>query len=176
VSCALWALDAATGDGDKLRVPFVEWSLFQEQENVVLYPLLQMPNREQNPFGLGSGSIPLFAEAIGECLFLFCWLQFGEQKRMAYADLLGIERLDDWRGKFRQPNSGGAICRALSDFCRDLLDAVLRVFQVEQGFESLDYASYCTSLLVGCTSWFADFPLRYLRSWLRSGELASGGS
>jgi hypothetical protein len=37
-----------------------------------------------------------------------------------------------------------------------------------------DYASYCTSLLVGCTSWFADFPLRYLRSWLRSGELASG--
>jgi hypothetical protein len=34
-----------------------------------------------------------------------------------------------------------------------------------------DYASYGTSLLVGCTSWFADF-----RCWLRSGESASGTS
>jgi len=39
-----------------------------------------------------------------------------------------------------------------------------------------DYASYCTSLLVRCISWFPDFPLRYLRSWLRSGESASGAS
>ena len=56
---------------------------------------------------------------------------------MSYADFLDIERLDHWRGKLRKPNSGGAICRAFSNFRRDLLDAVLRVFQVEQGFESL---------------------------------------
>jgi hypothetical protein len=55
---------------------------------------------------------------------------------MAYADFLCIERLDHRRGKLGQADSGGAICRALSNLCRDLLDAVLRVFQVEQGFES----------------------------------------
>jgi len=39
-----------------------------------------------------------------------------------------------------------------------------------------DYASYCTSLLVRCISCFSDFPLRYLRSWLRSAESVSGTS
>ena len=56
---------------------------------------------------------------------------------MAYADFLGIERIDHWRGKFRQSNSGRAIRRRFPNFRGDLLDAVLRVFQVEQGFESL---------------------------------------
>ena len=56
---------------------------------------------------------------------------------MSYADFLGIERIDHGRGKLRQSNSGGAICGRLPNFCRDLLDALFRVFQVEQGFESL---------------------------------------
>jgi hypothetical protein len=78
VSGALRAIDAASGGGDKLRVAFVEWRLFQEQKDVMLYPLLQVPNREQDAFGLGSGSVPLLAEAIGECLFLLRGLQFGQ--------------------------------------------------------------------------------------------------
>jgi hypothetical protein len=41
----------------------------------MLYPLLQVPNREQDALGLGSGSVPLLAEAIGECLFLLRGLQ-----------------------------------------------------------------------------------------------------
>jgi hypothetical protein len=36
--------------------------------------------------------------------------------------------------------------------------------QVEQALEALDYASYCTSLLVECKSLSAGLPLRYLRS------------
>ncbi len=78
VSGALGAIDAASGGGNKLRVALVERRLFQEQENVMLNPLLQVPNREQDALGLGSGSVPLLAEAIGECLFLLRWLQFGE--------------------------------------------------------------------------------------------------
>ena len=78
VSCALGAIDAASGGGNKLRVAFVEGRLFQEQENVMLNPLLQVPNRKQDAFGLGSGSVPFLAEAIGECLFLLRWLQFGK--------------------------------------------------------------------------------------------------
>ena len=58
---------------------------------------------------------------------------------MAYADLLGIERLDHRRGKLGQADSGGAICGRLSNLRGDLLDAVLRVFQVEQGFEALRF-------------------------------------
>jgi hypothetical protein len=54
----------------KMRVPFVERCLFQEQQNVMLDPLLQVPNREQDAFRFHSGSVPLLAEAIGECLFL----------------------------------------------------------------------------------------------------------
>ena len=73
---ALGAIDAASGGGNKLRVALVERRLFQEQEHVVLYPLLQVPNREQDALGLGSSSVPLFAEATGECLFLLRWLQF----------------------------------------------------------------------------------------------------
>jgi hypothetical protein len=78
VAGALRALDAASGGGDKLGVAFVEWRLFQEQEDVMLNPLLKVPNREQDALGLGPGSVPLFAEAIGERLFLLRVLQFGE--------------------------------------------------------------------------------------------------
>ena len=74
----LGALDAASGIGDKLGIAFVERCLFQEQEDLMLNPLLQVPNREQDAFGFSSGSVPLFAEAIGERLFLLRRLQFGE--------------------------------------------------------------------------------------------------
>ena len=79
MSGALWAFDAGSGSGDKLRIALVEWRLLQKQEDVVLYPLLQVSHRKQDALGLGSGSVPLFAEAIGECLFLLRWLQFGEE-------------------------------------------------------------------------------------------------
>ena len=58
---------------------------------------------------------------------------------MAYTDFLCIKCFDHWRGKFCQPNSGGAICRTLPDLRGDLLNAVLRVFQVKQSFESLRF-------------------------------------
>ena len=44
----------------------------------MLNPLLQVANRQQDAFGLGSGSVPFLAEAIGKCLFLLRRLQFGE--------------------------------------------------------------------------------------------------
>ena len=61
---------------------------------------------------------------------------------MAYANFFGIERFDNWRGKLRQSDAGRAICRALSDLRGDLLDAVLRVFQVEQSLESLRFLQW----------------------------------
>jgi hypothetical protein len=70
VAGTLGAIDAASCGGNKLWVAFVERRLFQEQKNVMLYPLLQVPNRKQDTFGLRSGSIPFLSEAIGDSLFL----------------------------------------------------------------------------------------------------------
>jgi hypothetical protein len=53
---------------------------------------------------------------------------------MSNADLLGIESLDHWRGKLGLTDSLRTICWCFSNFRGDLLDAVLRVFQDEQGF------------------------------------------
>jgi hypothetical protein len=78
VSGALGALDTASCGRNKLRVALVEWGLFQQQEHVMLNPLLQVPNREQEPLRFGPGAVPLLAEAIGECLFLLSRLQFGK--------------------------------------------------------------------------------------------------
>jgi hypothetical protein len=65
LSGALGAFDAASGGGDKLRVTFVERCLFQEQKDVMFDPLLQVPDREQNAFGLGACTIPFLAETVG---------------------------------------------------------------------------------------------------------------
>ena len=57
---------------------------------------------------------------------------------MAYADFFGIENLRPLARIVPSSElSSCAICRRFAHFCRDLLDAVLRVIQVEQGFESL---------------------------------------
>ena len=72
VSSALGALDATSGGGSKLRIPFVERRLFQEQEKSMLNPLLQVLNRKQDALGRGSRSVPILAETIGERLFLRC--------------------------------------------------------------------------------------------------------
>jgi hypothetical protein len=65
-----------------LRIAFVERRLLQEQEDVMLNPLVKVTNWEQDSLGLVPGSAPLFAEAIGERLFLLRWLQFGQKQRM----------------------------------------------------------------------------------------------
>jgi len=58
-----------------LNIALIERSLLQEQKYVLFYPLLKMPNGEQDALGLGSSTVPLFAEAIGECLVLLCGLK-----------------------------------------------------------------------------------------------------
>ena len=98
-----------------------------------------MPTGKQDALGFCSCAVPLFAEAVGEGLFLLCGLKFRQQQGVAYADFLGIEGLDHSSGKLRQFESCGAIGRRFTRLCGDLLNAVLRFLQVEQGFESLSF-------------------------------------
>ena len=46
----------------------------------MLNPLLQVPRGEQDAFGLGSGSVPHLAEAVGECLLLLCGCSFASKR------------------------------------------------------------------------------------------------
>lgn len=56
---------------------------------------------------------------------------------MTLANLVGMEPLDHLSGKFSQSDTGSAVRWRLTHCCRDLIDALLRVFQVEQGFKSM---------------------------------------
>jgi hypothetical protein len=44
VSSPLGAIDAASGGGNKLGIALVERCLLQEQEKVMLYPMLKVPD------------------------------------------------------------------------------------------------------------------------------------
>jgi hypothetical protein len=44
VTCPLWAVHTASRFWHKLRVPFVEWRFFQNEQDIVLNPLLKMPD------------------------------------------------------------------------------------------------------------------------------------
>jgi len=103
----------------------------------MLYPVLEMSDGEQDALGLLPCPRPLLAETFEEGLLLLVGLEFGQQEGVSHADLLGIERLHHWLGKLGEPDALGDIGRRLSCLGRDLLDAVLRLLQVEQGAKSL---------------------------------------
>jgi len=58
---------------------------------------------------------------------------------MAHADLTGIEHFDDSRSKVGQLQSGCDESRRLAHLRSDLFDAVLRVFQVEEGAKAVGF-------------------------------------
>ena len=80
-----------------MSIPLVEWGLFQEQEDVMLYPILEMANRKDDALGLPCGSAPILTETACECGFLLGWLELRQKQGVSDADLLGIERLDRCR-------------------------------------------------------------------------------
>jgi hypothetical protein len=64
---------------------------------------------------------------------------------MAYADLLGIERFDHRRDKLHQADTRGTVRGRFANLRGNLLNVVLRVFQVEQGLESLRFLPWVGS-------------------------------
>ena len=150
--------------------------ILQDEHDVLFNPLLKLANGKQDAFPLAPSAVPILVEASGQCLFLLGWLEFGQQQSMAYANLIFGKRLDDFRREFSKLDSLRDVAGRLAHFRGDLLDGVFRLFQIEQGAEALNYASYCTSMLAQCRFVAAHFPRRYLRSELSNGESGSGGS
>jgi hypothetical protein len=116
----------------------------------------------------------VLAPALRVSLGLFLLRESCDEVGVTGSDALRLERLGYFGDELQQSKTGVDVAVALARLLSKRGNVIAG--KVEKPLITLDYASYCTSLLVGCTSWFADFPLRYLRSWLRSGELASGGS
>ena len=54
MSRPLGAIDTTAGGGNKLRVPFVEGRILEDEQDVRLNPELQVANGQQNTLGLAS--------------------------------------------------------------------------------------------------------------------------
>jgi hypothetical protein len=106
-----WGNRHSSGDGHKMRVAFVEGSIFEEEQDVLLNPELQAPDGKQNPLRLAvARCAPVFTETSGECLFLLvCW-QFGQQESMTDTDFIAIESFDRWWNEVDQFEPGGLYC------------------------------------------------------------------
>ena len=108
--CPLGALHATPRCRDKLRIAFVEWSQFQDEEDVALNPELEIADREKDALGLLSAVAPILFEASGECLFLLVGLELRQQQRMSDADLIAVEHFNHGGNKLSQFQTSGAIC------------------------------------------------------------------
>jgi hypothetical protein len=139
MSCPLGAIHATPRRWQKLRVALVERSEFEDEENVRLNPEMQTANGEQDAFGLLSTRAPILFEASRECLFLLGWLELRQQERMTDTDVLTVERIYDGLRQFGQAQPRGHIHRTLARLRGNLFDAVLRLFQVEEGAEAVGF-------------------------------------
>ncbi len=133
--CPFRTFGATAHRWHKLRIPLVERGEFQDKENVRLNPELQAADGEKNGFRLLPSRAPILFEASGKCLFLLVGLELRQQERMADADLFAVKRIHDVLRKLGQFQPSGHMRRALTRLRADLLNAVLRLFQVQQSAE-----------------------------------------
>ena len=83
MSCPLGAVNTTPGNGHQMRVPLVERSVFEEEQNVLLNPDLQAPYRKQDALGLAVARYaPVLAEARRECLLLLVGWSFASKGRV----------------------------------------------------------------------------------------------
>ena len=130
VSCPVGAVHAASRDGDEMRVPLVERSVFQDEQDVLLNPRLQVADGEKDALGLAvAAGAPVLLKASGQCCFLFVGWQLRQQQSVADADLVAVEGFDRNLDKLGQLQPLRDVGRRFAHLRRDLLDAVLRLFQ-----------------------------------------------
>jgi len=134
----LGTIHTASGDGHKMRVAFVEGSVFEEEQDILLNPHLQAPHGKQDAFGFAvARPAPVFAEASRERLFLLVGRQLRQQERMTDANFVAVEGFDRNRNKINQLQPGGDESRRLPCFRRDLVDGVGGFLQIQKRLETL---------------------------------------
>ena len=137
VACPLGAVGATASGGNKLRVPLVERRILQDEQDIGVNPELQVADGQQDTRWLRCSVVVYLFEAGFERVFLLVGGQLRQQQRMAYADLIGIERIDRCGYKVGQFQPRRHEDGSLAHLRGDLLDAVLGFVQVQQGAEAL---------------------------------------
>jgi hypothetical protein len=135
--CPLGAVHATPRFRDKLRIALVERSQFQDEEDVALNPELEIADREKDALCLLPAVAPILFEASGERLFLLVGLELRQQERVTDADLLAVEGFDHNGNKLGQLQPVSHIRGRFASSGCDLLDAVLRLFQVQESAEAV---------------------------------------
>src|SRR5271155_1170373 len=136
----LGTIHTASGDGHKMRVAFVEGSVFEEEQDILLNPHLQAPHGKQDAFGFAvARPAPVFSEASRERLFLLVGRQLGQQERMTDANFVPVESFDRARNEVDQLQPSGNEGRRLPCFCCDLFDGIGRLLQIEKRLEPLRF-------------------------------------
>ena len=123
----------------QLRVALVERRELEDKKDVGLNPELEAADGEQEAFRLLPTCAPILFEASDQCLFLLNGLEFGQQERMANADLLAVEGFDHYGRKLGQLQTTGDVGRILPGTCGDVLDGVFRFFQMEKSAKALRF-------------------------------------
>jgi hypothetical protein len=158
VSAATWAVGARACCRVESVVLAVEMCLIQREIDVVCNPCREVLGGEQMRFLV----LPVLAPALREGFFLGVLREPCDEVGMAGCNALLLEGFSYLGDELEQSEAGIDEAIALSRFLSKGGDIIAR--QIEQPLKPLDYASYCTSLLVECTSVPVFLPLRYLRS------------
>src|SRR5713226_3948179 len=96
-----------------------------------------MPDGKDDALGLPCCPTPIFPVAVGKSLLLLGWLELRQEQGVSDADLLGVERLDHCRNKFRQSGAAGDVGRSLPNLRPDLLDAIFWLLQIQKRMKAL---------------------------------------
>jgi hypothetical protein len=86
-------------------------------------------------FRLLPARAPILFETSGKRLFLLVGLELRQQERTTDADLFAVKCIHKVLRQLSQLKARGHVNRTLARLCADLLDAVLRLLQVQQGTE-----------------------------------------
>ena len=116
----------------QLRVALVERRELEDKKDVGLNPELEAADGEQDAFRLLPTCAPILFEASGQRRFLLSGLEFGQQKRMANADLLAVEGFDHYGRKLGQLQTSGDIRGIFSGTRGQLFDGIFRLVQGKQ--------------------------------------------
>ena len=127
-----------------LSFPLEEVRSHCRRQDGTLNPHLELADWQQDALGLLICAHPFFPEARVEGLFLLCRLKSCKQQGMAYSDLVFGKGFNHSRRKLGQFQSTDAVGGRFTRLCRDLLDAVPRFLQFEEGAEPLEVSSYYT--------------------------------
>jgi hypothetical protein len=132
MACAFGTIDTASSGWHKLAVLLVEGCVFENEKDVGINPELKIADGQEDALLFSAATLPVLPKASGERCLLLVGLELRQQEGMSDTNLLGVESIDHGCGEVGEFDASGDIGWALARLRGDLLDAVLRLLQIEE--------------------------------------------